>query len=224
MFFFSKNNAMPNGIKLNKPDYCEFEEKKTFFHEIDKTDLTDPTNPRSIVTYECMSCERFICVEYNLMTRTPVKYDYNFSKPDFPFDKTATKILESISPRFIKIYKQASIVEKMELDEIDRFSYRKAIEILINDFLKSIGKSDEELKNKSMAQKIKNLPDNDLFRPSIPQLISWIGNDGAHVYEKNPELTIENMKEMIYYFVICLTAIKTNEKYSKLANKIKDKK
>lgn len=223
MFFFKDNK---NQISLNNfksPDYCEFEGIHTFFKKVKQLNLGNIGNEKIVIVYECMSCKKFICVEYNVLDRTPVNYDYNFIKPDFPFDEKTTKILKKLSPRFINVYKQASIAEKCNLDEIDKASYRKSIEVLINDFLKSTGIPDKELENKFMSKKIEMLPDNDLFKQSVPQLISWIGNDGSHVYEKHPEFDVEYMKQIIHSFVLCIAVIQTNKECEELVDNLKNK-
>lgn len=217
MFFFRDNKQLNiNMYEPDKPDYCEFEKMHTFFNPVKDIYKNDVTKKNFVVVYQCMSCKKFICIEYDTMGRTPIPYDYNFTTPDFPFDESTTKVLEKLSPRFIKVYKQASVAEKSKLDEIDKASYRKSIEILINDFLRSNGVPDDNLKDKFLSQKIRMLPDNELFQQSVPQLIAWIGNDGSHAYEKHPQLTVDDMKKIIHSFVICLSVIKSNEEFDEI--------
>lgn len=50
-------------------------------------------------------------------------------------DVNFSEEIKRISPRFIKVYEQSMIAEENELDEIDGVGLRKALEILVKDYL-----------------------------------------------------------------------------------------
>lgn len=105
--------------------------------------------------------------------------------------------IEKISPGFVKIYKQASIAEEQELDEISGMGYRKALEFLIRDYALSVypDKKDAILST-PLAKCIKEYIDNDGIK-TLATASAWIGNDETHYLRHHADRDISDLKKFI---------------------------
>lgn len=210
---FDGDSYHPRYFNMSIPNYCNFEKQPSYFKRVSVSSiekLRDNNNALKehfAVTFQCQSCRKYIAIDYysNFRETKINNYDFSFVSSHFPFEEDEEKMLENISPKFEKIYRQASKIESLGYDEFVKMSYRKALETLVKDTLINVLDEDEDKTiNASLGQnlnKMNNLEkDNHHLFTNSAQLASWIGNDGAHTKEKNPSLNVQNMKNAIYDF------------------------
>jgi hypothetical protein len=113
----------------------------------------------------------------------------------------------TVSPRFVEIYNQASAAEHAGLDQICGPGYRKALEFLIKDFLKSFAVDDAEKSTIERAQL-----GTCIARIEYPKLkmaasrATWIGNDETHYVRKWEDQDLTDLKKLINLTVHWVTA------------------
>jgi len=118
-------------------------------------------------------------------------------------------IINSISPRFVKVYLEAEEARKLNLLEICGGGYRKALEILIVDYLIFLYPEDSQkiIKMGTMGNRIKEYVDakGDSFLKDLTNAALTLGNDQVH-YEKKfagytPEEELDALETMIQSIV-----------------------
>ena len=113
-----------------------------------ETNLVDRKPSFAWLLHQCPNCDKFFLSEYTITDS--FSYDLVKTYPTFiPRVEVPDKV-ETVSPRFKKIYQQASTCESMSLDEIVGMGYRKALEILVIDYLLSIGYTEDDFKEKTI--------------------------------------------------------------------------
>jgi hypothetical protein len=86
----------------------------------------------------------------------------------------------AISPRFARIYEQASYAEQDGYDEVCGVGYGKALEVLIKDYASACHPEEvEEIRKNSLAVCIKKYIDDESLRNST-DLARWLRNDETH--------------------------------------------
>jgi len=104
--------------------------------------------------------------------------------------------IKGVSPRFERIYNQASIAENFGLEEIAGGGYRKSLEFLVKDYLIHL-KIDTKTKisELKLGQAIALIKDNRI--QVCAKRASWLGNDELHYNRVWDDKDIENLKELI---------------------------
>lgn len=112
---------------------------------------------------------------------------------------TIPKEISIISPAFHKIYEQANIAFSLGLDEICGVGYRKSIEFLVKDYLKSIDTEEythKQIETTTLRNCIRQwVPD-----PRIKGLLersTIIGNDETHYTKKYEDRDINYLQSLI---------------------------
>lgn len=151
------------------------------------------------VILECNTCNQHFLQSYKLNNSSFTKMGATITGTDrldptyeFDIDDLPTEI-NSCSKDFINIHKQLKIAEKHNLSELLKLGYRKAVEQLVWDYLINFeDKNEKSLQKKTFSERIKllNLPESNW----LSDLISWVGNDGAHPYQRHENLNNEDMK------------------------------
>lgn len=151
------------------------------------------------VILECNTCDQHFLQSYKLNNSSSTRMGATVRYADtmnptyeYDIDDLPTEII-SCSSNFIKIHRQLKIAEKHNLNDLLKLGYRKAIEQLVWDYLiKFEDKNEKSLQRKSLSERIRllNLPESDW----LSDLISWVGNDGAHPYQRHLELNDGDMK------------------------------
>ena len=121
--------------------------------------------------------------------------------------------IERISPSFVEIYRQATMAEQLNLNELNGIGYRKAIEFLVKDYLCA--------KHEEQADEIKGKPlgacINDYFEDSRIQACAkravWLGNDETHYYRQWEDKGIDDLKTLIKLTLHWLSMELLTEKY-----------
>ncbi|GEL67235.1 DUF4145 domain-containing protein [Marinilactibacillus psychrotolerans] len=99
--------------------------------------------------------------------------------------------------RFVKVYKQAQLAEEEDLDELAGMGYRKAIEILLTDYL--LEHTPENVESEwltnpktTLGNKINVLPSERI--KGLAKTISFIGNDETHYTRIHDDQDINSLK------------------------------
>lgn len=118
-------------------------------------------------------------------------------------------------PKFYELYRQAHRAEEENLTEIVGAAYRKALEILVKDYL-----TEHEPQN---CQRISAEPlGKSITRIEYPRIkalakvAAWIGNDETHTLVKNPDLSVADMKN----FILALSHLILAEKVGDVAARL----
>ena len=99
-------------------------------------------------------------------------------------------------PDFYQIYEQASVAEIGGLDKICGMAYRKALEILVKQYLiQQTPDNEEVLLNEPLGRSIARIHFEKIR--NLAKAISWIGNDQTHTVQKHPDYNIPEMKKFM---------------------------
>ena len=99
-------------------------------------------------------------------------------------------------PDFYQIYEQASVAEIGGLDKICGMAYRKALEILVKQYLiQQTPDNEEVLLNEPLGRSIARISFEKIR--NLAKAISWIGNDQTHTVQKHPDYNIPEMKKFM---------------------------
>ena len=99
-------------------------------------------------------------------------------------------------PDFYQIYEQASVAEIGDLDKICGMAYRKALEILVKQYLiQQSPDKEEEILNEPLGRSIARIPFEKIR--NLAKAISWIGNDQTHTVQKHPDYNVPEMKKFM---------------------------
>lgn len=118
-------------------------------------------------------------------------------------------------PKFYELYRQAHCAEEDNLSEIDGMAYRKALEMLVKDYLTENYPDDRHaILKESLGDSIKRI---DYPRiKALAKVASWIGNDETHAIKKNPDLSVADMKN----FIVALSHLILAEKVGDVAARL----
>lgn len=113
-------------------------------------------------------------------------------------ERTFSSLIKRMSSRFIKIYNQALIAEKNNLNEICGLGYRKAFEILLKDYLikKNSTSEHEKIKIMPVSQCINSYVTSDEIK-LLSHRVFWLGNDHAHYIKKWKGKSLKDLKKLI---------------------------
>ena len=112
-------------------------------------------------------------------------------------------------PDFAEAYTQAAIAETYNLIPLCGMGYRRALEILIKQYLISIHPNEEEtIINEPLSKSYNRL--NDLEK-SLARGATWLGNDYVHMINKHPEYGLDDLKKYIHSLSHLITAYLTSE-------------
>lgn len=204
----SRPVSTPRGsvtIKCEVPSTCPHcHEKMTPYivHQEAKSSESDGF----AVLYRCTypDCREFfaiyLVVNETLSSSNRTEYSakiktYTYSpKPiyDMPVE------IDDISESFRKIYAQSQLAEALGLTEISGVGYRKSIEFLVKDYLKSENIKTNKGKDPdgiTLSQAISLIPVDRIKRLALAA--AWLGNDEAHYVRDFDEHDIEDMKGFI---------------------------
>ena len=113
--------------------------------------------------------------------------------------KPFTEEVRRVSEQFVGIYDQAAAAEDAGLDQICGPGYRKALEFLVKDFLKSLT-TDETKRAKIEKTQLAACIANDVDDPRLKTTASratWLGNDETHYVRKWEDKDLKDLKKLI---------------------------
>lgn len=151
------------------------------------------------VVFQCPSCDHLFISAYE--ARTSTKYghdDYKF-KDSFPIvhkSRDFNLSIQALSPRFSNIYNQSLKAESDRLLEICGPGYRKALEILVKDYLINKTSDDEEMiKRRPLGQCIQQISDPRI--QACAERAVWLGNDETHYVRRWENKDLQDLKKLI---------------------------
>lgn len=143
----------------------------------------------------CPACGTGLVLTYRISSpETASLVDYAPLKPQ---ERTFDPSISDISGRFVKIYNQALAAETLGYDEIAGMGYRKALEILIKDFLIKQNPANAE---SIISEPLSQIISNEIQSPKLQAMASraaWLGNDHVHYYQKHTDKDLEDLKHLI---------------------------
>lgn len=186
--------------------------------------------------FQCPLCKRFIFTEfkakitrgyssiedYILYNDSSIEYiEKSIYPPNKIPDKNIPIEIKDIYPSFYDIYNQSFIAENENLTKIAGMGYRKALEYLVEDYLKDTFPDNiEDINKNNLSKNIEMIPYPRAV--SLAKAACYIGNDETHTTKKNPEYNIQDMKKFIIYLCHLILAEKiADNEASLLANKPK---
>jgi hypothetical protein len=107
--------------------------------------------------------------------------------------------INSLSPQFVKIYTQSEVAESHGLNMICGAGYRRSLEFLLKDFLKSIHKGKSKIDDIECKQ-IGTLIQEFMTDPRLKTAASraaWLGNDETHYVRKWESKDLSDLKKLI---------------------------
>ena len=148
--------------------------------------------------YLCTLCKYYFIGYYSIDTfgRSPDPH-FRSSAPvrSFSYASFADEI-ESISPGFVSIFKQAERAEHEGLNLVCGMAYRAALEHLVKDYLCSLPDADPgEIKSSKLSDCIARIPSDRL--KSLARAASWLGNDFSHYERRHEEYALSDLKDFI---------------------------
>lgn len=158
------------------------------------------------VVYRCprQKCQRLFIAPY-LQARA-INQFHNpkmwKSEKCVPFehqDRTFDEKIGKLSERFAKIYNQASTAETGDFDELCGPGYRKALEFLVKDYVKTLRENkgaESAIEASSLGQCISNFV-KDASIKACAKRATWLGNDETHYVRKWPEKDLTDLKNLI---------------------------
>lgn len=188
-------------INIDLPEQCPYCDQLQTPKFLSSSGIEENSFEFSIIL-ECNNCSQHFLQSYKFnnsssftMGRTTYKADK--LPPKYQYDnESLTSEIISCSKDFANIHKQLKMAEKHNLYELLKLGYRKAAEQLVWDYLiKYEEKNEKSLQKKQFPERIRllNLPESNW----LSDLLSWVGNDGAHPYQRHKSLNNEDMKVLL---------------------------
>ena len=203
-------------VSFEPPDQCPI-----CHHSIDPrvlygillTSLTNPGSPTGLeVTLRCTraACRRSFLAIYEptrkgaipgVQQETDARYwTYLRSLPAEPVGRMFPPAISKTSELFVKIYNQSLAAEGYGLDQLAGPGYRKALEFLVKDYLKSTEPDNRERALAIEQMQLMNCIRNMVKDPNLKSAASratWLGNDETHYIRKWEGKDIEDLKKLI---------------------------
>lgn len=171
------------------------------------------------VLYRCPrgECGRGYLVRYSLEMRADGDYAATvasivprlWQRPQHP------PVVTDISPRFVEIYRQASMCDAGGLDEVSGPGFRKALEFLVKDFgITRYPERAEEIRSAALAQVIARYIDDPRIK-SCAERATWLGNDETHYERRWTDRDVSDLKRTIQLSVLWIESLHLTEEYER---------
>ena len=161
---------------------------------VHSSDLSHERN-RIAFILSCPICEQFFFSTHAIQKDTDDTL-LSVIESVLPHEKSQSSIPEMLRqdyPYFYQIYGQAAEAEAHGLNEISGMAYRKALEILVKQYLIKKNPTEESfILKEPLGASIERISF-DKIR-NLAKAISWIGNDQTHIIQKHPDYNVSEMK------------------------------
>jgi hypothetical protein len=179
------NNKQPNNINEDTDDDGN-------------NKLTLPCEVVSI--YRCTSCNELFAIWTRHCSQEDEKLQDSCEIiSEFPSNDNKTSFsdyINKLSPDFVKIYNQAERAESLGLLEICGMGYRKALEFLVDAYVRHKNPQKDIKENELLGSKIDKYIDDDRIKMLTKKAV-WIGNDQTHIMKKHTDRDISDIKKFI---------------------------
>ena len=128
-----------------------------------------------------------------------------------------SKEIESLSPRFVSIFRQADAARQEGRKDVAGIGFRYSFEILIKDYLVSLDPNKKDTISKTPFGDCVSKLDPDIFDKELFKDTVWLGNDFAHYVSKHPEMDIHDLWDAI---MSCVEKIDRHIKDQNLKKKL----
>jgi len=169
--------------------------------------------------YQCTgTCSRLNIAVYKLRAElgNTTNYELENLLVTVPRELPAKEIspeIESLSPKFASIYKQALIAETMNLSQLTGLGFRKALEFLVKDYaILHYPEDAETIKKKPVAMCINEYMKEDYLR-ECARRAAWLGNDETHYSREWQNHDIQDLKKLLLLTLRWLEYALLSEKY-----------
>lgn len=172
----------------------------------------------------CQNCKETFLTQYEVTWDEPKQNNFRIVKASKllycepnRFEHAEFDVrLESLSPRFVKIYNQALAAECGNLDEIAGLGFRKAVEFLVKDYaIHNHPDEEDKIKTMNLSTCIRQYIDDNRITV-LAERSAWIGNDEAHYVRKQKELDVSDMKTFIQALVYFVSMTLVTEDASRI--------
>ena len=120
-----------------------------------------------------------------------------FMEPDPPIALNYDESIDTISPSFSIIYRDAVMSEKNGLNTLIGLGYRKALEFLLKDWMINEHPDEaERIKRQNISSCIKQYISDAQLKTCLERTI-WLGNDEAHYVREWPQKSIDDLKKLL---------------------------
>ena len=203
----TKNNVLPESIDRfiqTVPDECPICHQKIRPEYVTHYPKTpDAAYHKGFhIVFACPSseCEHVFVAYYELIGQVQ---QFVAALPRIPKTPEVPASVAAISKRFVKVYTEAEAAHSYQLDEVAGGGYRKALEVLVKDFLIVRGIKDEPTVIKmNLHDAIKALPSE--VATNLAYFAKLLGNDETHFYR---ELTGKDIEDVMKYLKATITAL-----------------
>lgn len=121
--------------------------------------------------------------------------------------------ISEISENFVSIYREAKIAEESNLKQICGPGYRKALELLIKDYLILLSPENEkEIKGKFLGNCIRDYDIASNIKEMAKRAV-WLGNDETHYERKWEDKDLEDLKRLIDIVVYWIMMEESTNEY-----------
>ncbi len=127
------------------------------------------------------------------------KWNYQLRSllPFTPVPPSHPADVNTLSPQFVEIFRQAGVAEGFGLSEIAGVGYRKSLEFLVKDYCIDVEPANKEkIKAKQLGQVISDhIPDDNI--KGCARRATWLGNDETHYVRRWTDKDITDLKALI---------------------------
>jgi len=105
--------------------------------------------------------------------------------------------IETISPSFVKIYKQTAEAEMSRLDELIGIGYRKALEFLVKDYLcVTMPENADAIRTAFLGDCLNRYVTDEDIRDCAARAV-WLGNDETHYVRRWEHHDLQDLKTLL---------------------------
>lgn len=157
-----------------------------------------------VSVYRCASCNSLFAIwsehkaiEKDETTLEDLSYTCKILAI-FPFEKVTvfTQNITNLSAEFVSVFNQTEIAEAQNLNDICGMGYRRALEFLVDAYIRKNRPAETIDANLPLSRKIRDYIDNEQIK-TLAQKSAWLGNDATHIINKHPDRNIQDIKKFI---------------------------
>lgn len=156
----------------------------------------------TVSVYRCTSCNSLFSIwsKHNAEMNENQEIEWSCEVQNmYPFNTNVTCFSNEIidlSSEFVSVYNQAEIAEAQNLNKICGMGYRRALEFLVDAYIRKIKPTETIAPNLELGKKINNYIDDSKIK-TLAKKSAWLGNDATHIVNNHPNRTVADMKRFI---------------------------